>query len=148
MGEYQPRAELKEENAQSPFYVYGSVGDIRIVLSGGDYDNISTSELALERARYELYTRCRLNDSLTLTCLPIYWLDVNWLISITLPTETEPKLFIIKEISISSGVTASQTVTLMSFYDFYNTVETPMLDGSNGYILDNNNDAIMTEIEE
>lgn len=148
MGEYQPRAELKEENAQSPFYVYGSVGDIRIVLSGGDYDNISTSELALERARYELYTRCRLNDSLTLTCLPIYWLDVNWLISITLPTETKPKLFIIKEISISSGVTASQTVTLMSFYDFYNTIETPMLDGSNGYILDNNNDAIMTEIEE
>ena len=117
-------------------------------MSGGDYDNISTSELALERARYELYTRCRLNDSLTLTCLPIYWLDVNWLISITLPTETEPKLFIIKEISISSGVTASQTVTLMSFYDFYNTIETPMLDGSNGYILDNNNDAIMTEIEE
>ena len=119
MGENQPRAEIKDENPSSPFYVNGSVGDIRIVLSGGDYDNISTNELAMERAQYELYTRCRLNDNLSLTCLPIYWLDVNWLVNITLPTENEAKPFIIKEISISSGATATQSVTLVSYYDFY-----------------------------
>jgi hypothetical protein len=119
MGENQPRAEIKDENPNSPFYVNGSVGDIRIVLSGGDYDNISTNELAMERAQYELYTRCRLNDNLSLTCLPIYWLDVNWLVNITLPTENEVKPFIIKEISISSGTTATQSVTLVSYYDFY-----------------------------
>jgi hypothetical protein len=119
MGENQPRAEIKDENPNSPFYVNGSVGDIRIVLSGGDYDNISTNELAMERAQYELYTRCRLNDNLSLTCLPIYWLDVNWLVNITLPTENEAKPFIIKEISISSGTTATQSVTLVSYYDFY-----------------------------
>ena len=119
MGENQPRAEIKDENPSSPFYVNGSVGDIRIVLSGGDYDNISTNELAMERAQWELYTRCRLNDNLTLTCLPIYWLDVNWLVNITLPTENEAKPFIIKEISISSGTTATQSITLVSYYDFY-----------------------------
>ena len=119
MGENQPRAEVKEENPDSPFYVNGTVGDIRIVLSGGDYDNISTTELARERAQYELYTRCRLNDNLSLTTLPIYWLDVNWLIEITLPTETTPKRFLTKEITISSGVTAIQDITLMSFYNFY-----------------------------
>ena len=119
MGENQPRAEIKDENPSSPFYVNGSVGDIRIVLSGGDYDNISTNELAMERAQWELYTRCRLNDNLTLTCLPIYWLDVNWLVNITLPTENEVKPFIIKEISISSGTTATQSITLVSYYDFY-----------------------------
>ena len=119
MGESQPRAEIKDENPNSPFYVNGSVGDIRIVLSGGDYDNISTNELAMERAQWELYTRCRLNDNLSLTCLPIYWLDVNWLVNITLPTENEVKPFIIKEISISSGATATQSVTLVSYYDFY-----------------------------
>lgn len=123
MGEYQPRAEVKEENPNSPFYVEGSVGDIKITLAGGDYDNISTSELALERAKWELYTRCRLNDSLTLTCLPIYWLDVNWLVMITLPNETEAKPYIIKEISTSSGVTAQQQITLMTFYDYYNNEE-------------------------
>ena len=119
MGEYQPRAEIKDDNPDSPFYVNGSVGNIRIVLSGGDYDNISTSELAQERAEWELYTRCRLLDSLSLTTLPIYWLDVNWLITITLPTEKETKPFLIKEINISSGVNAVQTIQLMSFYDYY-----------------------------
>jgi hypothetical protein len=119
MGENQPRAEIKDENPNSPFYVNGSVGDIRIVLSGGDYDNISTNELAMERAQYELYTRCRLNDNMSLTVLPIYWLDVNWLIEITLPTEHTPKRFLTKEITISSGVTGVQNITLMSFYNFY-----------------------------
>ncbi len=147
MGEYQPRAEIREENPQSPFYVNGTVGDIRIVLSGGDYDNISTSELAMDRAKWELYSRCRLLDSLTLTCIPIYWLDVNWLISIKLPTEDKSKLFIIKDISISSGVNAVQTINLMSFYDFYNTVTSPLLDNTSHYILDNNNDAIITETD-
>ena len=144
MGEYQPRAEIKEENPESPFYVNGSVGKIRIVLSGGDYDNISTTELAYQRAQYELYTRCRLNDSVTLTCLPIYWLDVNWLISIKLPTEDKPKLFIIKEISTSGGVNSVQTINLMSFYAYYNEEDTPMLDGNNQYILDNNYNIIIT----
>lgn len=144
MGEYQPRAEVMETNPQSPFDVNGTVGDIKIVLSGGDYDNISTSELALERARWELYTRCRLLDSLTLTCIPIYWLDVNWLISIKLPTENEVKRFIIKEISISSGVTATQTINLMSFYEYYNESESLLEDSNGRYILDNQNDAIIT----
>lgn len=119
MGEYQPRAEIKETNPDSPFYVNGSVGEIKITLAGGEYDNISTSELAYERAKWELYTRCRLLDSITLTCLPIYWLDVNWLVSITLPTEDESKLYMIKEISTTGGVTGTQSITLMSFYDYY-----------------------------
>jgi hypothetical protein len=148
MGEFQPRAEIKETNPESPFYVDGTVGDIRIVLSGGDYDNIPTSELALERAKWELYTRCRLLDSLQLTCIPIYWLDVNSLISITLPTETEPKLFIVKEISISGGVTGVQTIQLMSFYNFYDTSEAPLIDNNDEYVLDNNSDAIITTVKE
>ena len=145
MGEYQPRATIKEDNPQSPFYVNGTVGDIKIVLSGGDYDNISTSELAMERAKWELYTRCRLLDSLTLTCIPIYWLDVNCLVSITLPTEQESKLFIVKEISISSGVTSVQNINLMSFYDYYDTVNSPLLDSDNLYVLDSNDDTIITQ---
>ena len=144
MGEYQPRAEVKDENPESPFYVNGSVGNIRIVLSGGEYDNISTNELALERAKWELYTRDRLLDNLNLTCLPIYWLDVNWLIDITLPTEKQKKRFITKEITISNGVTATQTVTLMSFYNFYETEESPLQDENGRCIVDSDNDMIIT----
>lgn len=119
MGEYQPRAEIMDENPNSPFYVNGEVGDIKITLAGGDYDNIPTSELAMERAKWELYVRDRLNNSLSLTCLPIYWLDVNWLIYITLPNEDEPQPYIIKEITTNGGITGTQTIQLMSFYSYY-----------------------------
>ena len=148
MGEYQPRAEIQETNMESPFSVNGSVGTIRIVLSGGDYDNISTSELAMERAKWELYTRCRLLSSVTLTCLPIYWLDVNWLIKIKLPTEDSPKLFMIKEISTSGSVTATQTITLMSFYNFYNEdtdVDSILIDGNDEFIIDGNDEFIISK---
>jgi hypothetical protein len=119
MGQYQPRAEIKETNPASPFYVNGSVGEIRISLMGGEYDNISTDLLALERAKWELYTRCRLLDSIDIVALPIYWLDVNQLIRITLPTESEPKDFIVKSISIQGGVTGTMTINAMTYYPFY-----------------------------
>jgi hypothetical protein len=73
----------------------------------------------MERAKWELYTRDRLSDTLSLNCLPIYWLDVNWLVYITLPTETEAKPYIIKEITTNGGVTGTQTIQLMSFYSYY-----------------------------
>jgi hypothetical protein len=60
-----------------------------------------------------------------------------------LPTEKDSKLFIIKEITTSSGVTAVQNIQLMSFYNFYDTTETPLLDGSEQYILDGNNQEII-----
>lgn len=122
MGEVTPYAKVQEENEESPFYVGGTVGVINIVLSGGDYDNIYTSDLALQRAKWELYTRCRLLDSITINCIPIYWLDTNWLISITLPNkygEEETEKYIIKSISIGSGVGNTMSITAMKYYPYY-----------------------------
>lgn len=122
MGEVTPYAQIKEENYYSPFYVEGSVGEIRKVLSGGDYDNIYTSDLAMERAKWELYRLCRLQDSVTLNCIPIYWLDVNWLVEITLPNKYSEELteqYIIKSISIGSGVGATMTVNMVRYYPYY-----------------------------
>ena len=122
MGEITPYAQIKEENPDSPFYVGGTVGEIRQVLSGGDYDNIYTSDLAMERAKWELYRLCRLQDNVTLNCIPIYWLDVNWLVEITLPNkygEEETEKYIIKSINIGSGVGATMSVTMMKYYPYY-----------------------------
>ena len=122
MGEVTPYAQIKEENPDSPFYVGGTVGEIRQVLSGGDYDNIYTSDLAMERAKWELYRLCRLQDNVTLDCIPIYWLDVNWLVEITLPNkygEEETEKYIIKSINIGSGVGATMSVTMMKYYPYY-----------------------------
>ena len=126
-----------ESNPDSPFYVGdNNENRIRIVLSGGEYDNIypirdpsdpsiitDLNILAQQRANYELYTRCRLQDQLELTCVPVYWLDVNWLIEITLPnkqTQVEQKeQYMIKKISTTLGVNGSQNITLMKYYPFY-----------------------------
>ena len=138
-----------DNNPDSPFYV-GEINpitgkykdEIRIVLSGGDYDNIYPLEdypedtdpnfdeklaqfnsLAQQRANYELYTRCRLQDQLELTCVPVYWLDVNWLTEITLPNKQtqieEKEYYIIKKISTTLGVSGTQNITLMKYYPFY-----------------------------
>ena len=130
-----------EGNPDSPFYV-GEINPItgkfentiRIVLSGGEYDNIyplgdydtapdDFNSLAQQRANYELYTRCRLQDQIELTCVPVYWLDVNWLTEITLPnkqTQVEEKeYYIIKKINTTLGVSGTQNITMMKYYPFY-----------------------------
>ena len=81
LGHQQAQAVATDDNPESPFYVDGSVGMIRQVLSGGDYDNIMSDELALQRAKLEIYWKCRLNDSIALTCIPIPWVDVNIVVS-------------------------------------------------------------------
>lgn len=117
-----------DNNANSPFYVgLNFENTIRMVLSGGEYDNIypladyetsitDFNSLAQQRADYELYLRCKLQNQLELNCIPIYWLDVNWLVNITLPNQEESEKYIIKKISTSIGENGTQNITLMKYY--------------------------------
>lgn len=118
----QPRGIAYENNPQSPFYINKDIGILRIVLSGGEYDNISSDILAQQRAKFELYQRCRLLDSVNITCVPIYWLDTNWLIEITLPnknSQEETNQYLIKSINTTFGVTGTQTIQLMRYYPYF-----------------------------
>ena len=125
-----------DNNPLSPFFIgYNNENIIRIVLSGGEYDNIfplakySTSQaqfnsLAQQRAEYELYLRCKLQDSLELVCVPLYWLDVNWLVNIQLPNkkangeedEGEVEQYIIKKITVNLGEGGTQNISLIKYY--------------------------------
>ena len=127
-----------DDNPLSPFFIgYNNENIIRIVLSGGEYDNIfplakySTSQaqfnsLAQQRAEYELYLRCKLQDSLELVCVPLYWLDVNWLVNIKLPNkkangdedENETEQYIIKKITVNLGTNGTQNISLIKYYPF------------------------------
>ena len=114
-----PYAIAIDTNPESPFYAYGTAGQLRIVLSGGEYDNIYTTELAQDRADYELYLRCRLQDQITITTVPIYWLDVNWLIEITLPNKQGIEVtekYIIKKIDTTVGINGTQNITMIKYY--------------------------------
>ena len=135
---YTPYGVAYDNNPKSPFYVGQNMENrIRIVLSGGEYDNIypikqngtvrslaDFNSLAQQRADYELYTRCRLQDQIDLVCVPVYWLDVNWLIRITLPNKQGTPVtdyYIIKKINTTLGVSGTQTITCMKYYPFYPT---------------------------
>lgn len=113
LGHITPYAITQENNVASPFYVGGSIGKIRIVLQGDNYDNLYTDLQCQDCAEYELYKRCLVQNSVTITCTPVYWLDVNDLIEITLPNkygQDETMICLIK--SISTGET--QTISLMN----------------------------------
>lgn len=120
-----PYGLAQDTNPNSPFYINGTAGIIRIVLNGGEYDNISTNSLAQQRANYELYLRCKLQDQIQLSCVPIYWLDVNWVVQITLPNKQgieETNLYITKKINTTLGMNGTQDITLMKYYPFYPTI--------------------------
>lgn len=122
MGYQQPYAIAEDNNPDSPFYVDGPVGKIRIILQGGEYDNIYTNDLAMQRAEYELWLRTRLEDNVTLSCVPVYSLQTNTIVSKTLTNQTSPTLFIIKNISTNLSYQGTQTVQMITYYPLYPTI--------------------------
>ena len=120
LGGSQAHAVWKDENPDSPFYIESSIGEIPIILSGEDYDNIISDDLALERAKYEIYKRCRLNDTIDVTTTPIYWADVNWKVSYTpLSGDNISKEYMIQSINIPLNINNVQNFNLSRFYPFY-----------------------------
>lgn len=93
-------------------------GEIRQVLSDGDYSYIYTTELAYERGAYENYCKARLNTSVTLKTLLIPWLDVNQKIQYTSPKTGEVHQYLIKEISMNP-TDFTMEMKLTRFYNAY-----------------------------
>lgn len=122
LGALCPRAIVKNTNSESPYSI-SRLGEIRIVLSGGEYDNITTDAQALARAKWELYNRCKLTDSINITCVPILWLDVNQVIEIEVPNgnTVETNKYIITSIDTTFGVTGTQTINASRYYPYYET---------------------------
>ena len=133
LGRQQIYAQIEETNPDSPFYTGGTIGTIRYVCTGDEYDNIWSDDLAMQRAEYELYLHARLVDSITLTGIPVPWLDVNikthyvnedvGLVDKKWNVQTQdydlPSTFIIKSIEMGLGEGDSMTVTMSRFYPLY-----------------------------
>lgn len=113
----QIEAHCCDENEDSPFCIQ-KLGRITEVLSSGEYAKIATNDLALQRAKYELWKRTRLNDGLQLQIVTIPWLDVNQKIRYTPRITGKTEEWIVKSInhSISSG---TSSLELIKFYPLY-----------------------------
>lgn len=92
---------------------------VRGVYNGDEYDNIYTNDLAQQRAKYELYLNCRLHDTITIDCVPLYWLDVNKLTAYTANNQSGDNKWIIKSINTDLGVNGTQSVNAMRYYALY-----------------------------
>lgn len=62
--------------ANSPFTVQ-KLGEILDVKTGGEYENITSDDLALDRAKWDNWKNCRLTDNITITTALLPFLDVN-----------------------------------------------------------------------
>lgn len=125
LGHQQAQAIVQDDNPNSPFYVNGTTGIIREVLYGGDYDNIMSDDLALQRAKLELYWKCRLNDGISLSCIPIPWLDVNILVSHAPRQSAQQKQYMVKSFSASYGDVAAMNISAITYYPYYNPTPEP-----------------------
>ena len=119
LGHVQAVGEWMDDNPNSPFFVGNPAGAIKIVLYGGEYDNIMSDELATQRAEWEIYQRCRMNDSITLTSVPIYWSEVNWMVSYTPLGQDVVNQYLIRSITTDLTYDGTQTYNMIRWYPYY-----------------------------
>lgn len=128
MGHQQAQAISYDNNPSSPFYVgdpigSSAVGRIRIVLYGGEYDNIYSDDLAQQRADFEIYQRSRLNDSISMETIPIPWMDANIVVSHRFGQKQEPSKYIVKSFSVDYATGGTMTINAITWYPYYEESE-------------------------
>lgn len=116
LGHLQAYGVAKDTDVNSPFNINGNLGIIRLPLYGEEYDNCITDDLAQQRANYELYMHTNMQNTLTISAVPVPWLDVNILVEYTLQRNNETALYLIKTISYGFDVDDIMQVTMMKYY--------------------------------
>lgn len=101
----------------SPFTVQ-KLGEILDVKTGGEYENITSDALAVNRAVWENWKNCRLTDSITLSTKITPFADVNVKVEYRPSNEDIDHQYIVKNVSHdwNAGTTSW---TLMRFYPLY-----------------------------
>ena len=103
--------------ANSPFTVekLGEIPDVKI---NGEYENITSDNLAADRAKWENWKNCRLTDNITITTALLPFLDVNKKVSYKRSDSDQEHQYIISSISHDFS-NYTTTVTMYRFYPLY-----------------------------
>ncbi len=103
--------------ANSPFTVE-KLGEIPDIKASGEFENITSNDLAADRAKWENWKNCRLTDNITITTVLLPFLDVNKKVSYKRSDSDVEHQYIISSISHDfSGYTT--TITMYRFYPLY-----------------------------
>lgn len=116
-GQYQVEAIYKNEDEDSPFCVQ-KLGERLQVLSGDEWDDITTDALAQENASYQTWLASRLTDTITLEMIDIPFLDTNTKVSYMPMNSDTAETYIVKNIS-ENFMEGTMTVQMMKFYRLY-----------------------------
>lgn len=103
--------------ANSPFTIekLGEIPDIKV---SGEFENITSDDLAADRAKWENWKNCRLTDNITITTALLPFLDVNKKVSYKRSDSDREHQYIISSISHDfEGFTS--TITMYRFYPLY-----------------------------
>ena len=101
----------------SPFVVQ-KLGNRIDVKADGEFNNITSNELALERAEYENWKNCRLTDNITITTKLMPFVEPYMKIDYKKHGERELKDYIVQSVShdFDNGTTSIQMNTFYSLY--------------------------------
>lgn len=116
LGHLQAYGYAEDDNPDSPFYVNGTVGKILLPLFDGDYANCLSDNLCVQRAQYELWLHTNMNNTIDLSCVPVFWMPVNAVVSYTPQRETKPNLYIIKSVNLGLSPANTMTINMIQFY--------------------------------
>ena len=116
-GQYQVEALYKNEDEGTAFCVQ-KIGERLQVLSGGEFDDITTDSLAMENASYQTWQKSRLNETITLECIDIPFLEVNTKVEYKPMNSDSVEYYIIKRIQ-ESFMQGTMTIEMMKFYRLY-----------------------------
>ena len=93
-------------------------GEIKQVFEGGEFEGIYTTELAYERAKYENWKACRLQDTKEIEMILIPWMEINNKIQFTSPVTDQLETWIVQSISYDF-IRWTMTVGVSRFYPYY-----------------------------
>ena len=114
-GMYQIEGYCENNDPNSPFSI-DKIGYRLQILQGGEYEDITTSTLATERAEYENWLKSRLIDTVTLETVIIPFLEANQKIEYRKLSDGSIDSYIIKSLSYSF-TEGTMTITMMKFYE-------------------------------
>lgn len=83
-----------------------------------EYENIYTDDLARQRAEYELWLHTNMSNTISMTCVPMNFLDVNMKFEHAFKGK-ETHQYITKSISMDLNPLGTQTIQAIRFYPLY-----------------------------
>ena len=109
----QVHAVYTDAQSDSPFNI-NKIGVINYIV---DDERIYNNDLARQRARYELFLHARMNDSIVLSVVPVYWLnDVNVKINYTNKENGIEGEYLIKTLEIPLAIGDNMSINAIKVY--------------------------------